>query len=65
MRPGAPEGHGGRGGRLVERMGDLLGDRGLAGRLGEQARLVARERFSIDRFVADWDATLGEVAGAR
>jgi hypothetical protein len=49
--------------RLVERMRDLLADPALARRLGQDARRGALERFSIDRFVADWDATLHEVAG--
>jgi hypothetical protein len=36
----------------------LLNDAGLARRLGEGARRTALERFSIDRFSADWDAAL-------
>jgi hypothetical protein len=36
----------------------LLNDAGLARRLGEGARRTAMERFSIDRFSADWDAAL-------
>ncbi|HEV3497870.1 MAG TPA: glycosyltransferase family 1 protein, partial [Actinomycetes bacterium] len=42
--------------RLVGHMQDLLADPGEARRLGEGARRTALERFSIDRFVADWDA---------
>ena len=42
--------------RLVGRMQDLLANPGQARRLGEGARRTALERFSIDRFVADWDA---------
>jgi hypothetical protein len=50
-------------GRLVERMHELLGDPALARRLGEGARRTALRRFSIDRFAADWDSTLCDVAG--
>lgn len=41
---------------LVARMQDLIADPAHARRLGEGARRYARERFHIDRFVADWDA---------
>ena len=44
--------------RLVERMRDLLADPSEARRLGEGARRVARERFGIERFAADWDAAI-------
>jgi hypothetical protein len=50
-------------GRLLERMRALLADPAEARRLGEGARRTALERFSIRRFVADWDAALREVAG--
>ena len=50
-------------GRLIERMRDLLADPGEARRLGEGARRTALERFSIGRFVADWDAALREATG--
>jgi hypothetical protein len=50
---------------LVEGMRALLDDRGLAARLGEAGREVARERFGMDRFVRDWNATMAEVAGRR
>jgi hypothetical protein len=49
--------------RLVEHMKDLLADPGLARRLGEEARRTARRRFSIERFVSDWDRVLREVTG--
>jgi glycosyltransferase involved in cell wall biosynthesis len=45
-------------GRLVDRMRALLADPAEARRLGEGARRVARERFGIERFAADWDAAL-------
>jgi hypothetical protein len=48
--------------RLVDRMHDLLRDPDLARELGEGARRTAMRRFSIDRFAADWDVTLREVA---
>jgi glycosyltransferase involved in cell wall biosynthesis len=43
---------------LVGRMEQLLADPGHARRLGDGARLRAHERFSIDRFAADWDRAL-------
>jgi hypothetical protein len=48
---------------LVERMHELLRSPALARELGEGARRRARERFSIERFSADWDAALREVTG--
>jgi hypothetical protein len=48
--------------RLVERMHHLLRNPGEARRLGENARRYASERFHIERFVADWNAVLAEVA---
>jgi len=47
----------------VPRMQALLRDPGLARALGERARATALERFSIDRFVADWQRALRKVAG--
>ena len=44
--------------QLLPCMLALLNDAGLARRLGEGARRTALERFSIDRFSADWDAAL-------
>jgi glycosyltransferase involved in cell wall biosynthesis len=49
--------------RLVDAMRRLLADRGLAAEWGAAARRAARERFAIERFVADWCAALREVAG--
>jgi hypothetical protein len=46
---------------LIERMRDLLRSPALARQLGEGARRLARERFSIERFSADWDAALRHV----
>ncbi len=40
--------------KLIGRMRELLDDPNEARRLGEGARSYARERFSIERFVADW-----------
>jgi hypothetical protein len=48
---------------LVDGMRRLLADRAWAARLGEAGRRMARERFGIERFVADWRAVLREVAG--
>ena len=49
--------------RLIEGMQDLLGNHGLAQRMGEDARKQAQQRFRIERFVSDWDRLLKEVAG--
>lgn len=43
---------------LHERMRELVRDPALARKLGEGARRRAQERFSIQRFSADWDAAL-------
>jgi glycosyltransferase involved in cell wall biosynthesis len=50
---------------LVERMRELLADRGAARRLGEGAKRVAEERFGIGRFVDDWNRVFEEVSGER
>jgi hypothetical protein len=47
--------------QLATVMRALLGDAGLAARLGEAACRRARERFAIARFSADWDAALRTV----
>ena len=47
---------------LVARMEELLSDHEQARRLGEGARRTAQRRFSIDRFVRDWDRALRAVA---
>lgn len=49
--------------RLIGRMRQLIEDPREARRLSAGARAVARERFSIERFARDWDATFREVAG--
>jgi len=46
---------------LMEHMGRLLADPGEARRLGEGSRRRALERFSIGRFVRDWEAVFREV----
>ncbi len=50
-------------GRLVDRMRELLAQPAEARRLGEGARRTALERFSIERFVSDWDAAFRLVTG--
>jgi hypothetical protein len=50
--------------RLVGHMRRLLADPAEARRLGDGARRTAQERFAIDRFVADWDATFRLVTGS-
>jgi glycosyltransferase involved in cell wall biosynthesis len=49
--------------RLIERMQELLVDLEKARRLGHGARRRALERFSLERFVQDWNRTLRQVAG--
>lgn len=49
--------------RLVEDMRELLDDPGLAHEVGAAGRATALERFSIDRFVRDWDRLLRDVCG--
>lgn len=46
---------------LVDVMQQLLRDPAEARRLGEGARRLALERFHIDRFAAEWEATLRHV----
>jgi glycosyltransferase involved in cell wall biosynthesis len=48
---------------LVEHMRRLLADPAEARALGEGARRVARERFGIARFVADWTRAFERAAG--
>lgn len=47
--------------RLIDAMQRLLRDPAEAQRIGDAGRRMARERFSIDRFVDDWDAALRQV----
>jgi hypothetical protein len=47
--------------RLIEAMRILLKDAGAARRLGEGARRTAVERFSLDRFVRDWNSAFSLV----
>lgn len=47
---------------LVARMRDLLADPDLARTLGDEARRVAERRFGLERFAAEWDDTLRQVA---
>ncbi|WAS89776.1 glycosyltransferase [Nannocystis punicea] len=50
-------------GRLVGHMRRLLADPAEAAELAVGARRLARRRFGIDRFAADWSRVLGEVTG--
>jgi glycosyltransferase involved in cell wall biosynthesis len=50
--------------RLFDCMRELLRSPSLARDLGQAARRRAQERFSIERFSADWDAVLREVTGS-
>ncbi len=51
--------------RLVGRMRDLLADSEEARRVGEAGRRTVRERFNLERFAADWEATFEEAVGLR
>lgn len=50
--------------RLIGDMRRLVADPALARRLGAAGRATARRRFSIDRFVRDWDGLLRSACGA-
>ena len=51
---------------LVEAAHWLATDRDAADRLGARAREVAKERFGLDRFLADWDRLMeGETCASR
>jgi glycosyltransferase involved in cell wall biosynthesis len=50
-------------GRLAARMRELLADAGAARALGQAARREALERFSLARFVADWNRVFAEATG--
>jgi glycosyltransferase involved in cell wall biosynthesis len=45
---------------LFEAIGRWTTDLEDARRVGKQAREVALDRFGLERFLADWDRTLGE-----
>jgi hypothetical protein len=51
--------------RLIERMRGLLDDPAEARRVGANARALARERFSLERFARDWNAAFALVTDAR
>ena len=46
---------------LVDGARELLRDRALASRIGAAGRAVAWERFSIERFVRDWNGAFADV----
>jgi len=50
--------------RLADCMRDLLRSPSLARDIGQAGRRRAQERFSIERFSADWDAALRRVTGS-
>ncbi|HVM41676.1 MAG TPA: glycosyltransferase [Acidimicrobiia bacterium] len=51
--------------QLVPHMRSLLADAVEAARLGEGARRTAQRRFSIDRFVGDWNSVFASVTATR
>lgn len=48
---------------LIDRMRELRADHRLATLIGAQGRVMALERFSVQRFANDWLTTLHEVSG--
>jgi glycosyltransferase involved in cell wall biosynthesis len=50
---------------LIKRMHWLLDDPERARRIGEAGRRTVRERFNLERFVADWEAAFEEALGIR
>jgi glycosyltransferase involved in cell wall biosynthesis len=50
---------------LIRRMRQLLDDPEQARRVGEAGRRTARERFGLERFVADWEAAFEETLRLR
>jgi hypothetical protein len=50
---------------LIRRMRQLLDDPDQACRVGEAGRRTARERFGLERFVADWEAAFEETLRLR
>jgi glycosyltransferase involved in cell wall biosynthesis len=50
---------------LAERLETVLSDRELARRLGGQGRIVAQERFGLDRLVSDMRSLYSELLGRR
>jgi len=49
--------------QLIAPMHDLLADVDAARRLGQQARRVALERFSIERFAQEWEDAFSTIVG--
>jgi glycosyltransferase involved in cell wall biosynthesis len=50
---------------LIERMRGLIADPAEARRLGANAQALARERFGLERFIADWNVAFALVTGTR
>jgi hypothetical protein len=50
---------------LIAGMEELLADHDLAREMGRHARIVARERFSIERFARDWTQAFEQAIGRR
>jgi glycosyltransferase involved in cell wall biosynthesis len=48
--------------RIEDALSELLRDRDLARECGARAREAVLERYSLDRFLADWDRLFDEVA---
>jgi glycosyltransferase involved in cell wall biosynthesis len=50
---------------LIESMRQLLANPEEARRVGEASRRTVRERFGLERFVADWEAAFEEALALR
>jgi glycosyltransferase involved in cell wall biosynthesis len=50
---------------LIDHMQFLLANPQAAREMGEQARNVARERFSLERFAQDWNRAFAQVLDQR
>ncbi len=48
---------------LIEPIRDLMADPDMARAMGQAARESALDRFGIDRFARDWEATFAELTG--
>jgi len=49
-------------GYLRRKIGELMGDRGLARRMGARAKIKALEMFGIEKFKTAWNKAFGEAA---
>ena len=50
---------------MADAMADLLSDQDLRGQMGEQAAIRARERFTVERLVADHESLYARLVEGR